>query len=76
MVGGGVAVDVIDADTGAPDRLEVFGGGEDFRGHFRLRADDKAVVVADDFREFLGGQPGVDVDGDSLCGTQGGHTFF
>ena len=52
VVGGGIAVDVVHADSGAADGFEVLRGGEDFGSDLGFRADDKAVVVADDFQKL------------------------
>mmetsp|Transcript_11999 Transcript_11999/g.31770 ORF Transcript_11999/g.31770 Transcript_11999/m.31770 type:complete len:344 (+) Transcript_11999:1289-2320(+) len=51
---GGVEVDVVDADAGAADDLEVGGGLEDLAGDGRRGADDDGVVGADDVLELLG----------------------
>ena len=45
--GGGGDVDVVDADAGAADGLEVVGLLEQLRGQLGRRADQDAVVVAD-----------------------------
>lgn len=64
VVGGGGAVDVIHADAGAADGFEIFCGSEDFRGDLGFRTDHEAVVVADDFEEFVRLEAGDDVHGD------------
>ncbi|MGY3288682.1 hypothetical protein ACVWWP_001749 [Bradyrhizobium sp. LM3.6] len=50
---GGGNLDVVDADPGAADHLEVGGLLEDLGGRFRRGADRKAVVIADDLGELV-----------------------
>ena len=50
---GGGHVDVVDADAGAADHLEVLGVGEQLLGDLGGRADGEAVVVADDFGQLF-----------------------
>ena len=45
--GGGRDVDIVDADAGAADHLQVLGRCEDLRRHLGGRADGEAVEVAD-----------------------------
>ena len=47
LLGGGVDVDVVDADAGAADDPEVGGGGDDLGGDRRAAADDQPVVGRD-----------------------------
>ena len=51
--GRGRDVDVVDADAGAADHLQLFRLLENFRRHLGGRADRQAVVVADDFGELV-----------------------
>ena len=44
--GGGVQVDIVDADAGAGDDAQVWPGGEDLFRDLRLAADDERVGVA------------------------------
>ena len=46
-------VDIVDADAGAADHLQVLGLFQDLRRHFGGGADGEAVVVADQLGEFL-----------------------
>ncbi len=46
-LGGRLDVDVVDADAGAPDHLQVVGLLDQVRGQLRGRADQDRVVVAD-----------------------------
>src|SRR5581483_4247453 len=46
-----VDVDVVDADTGAADHLQVRRRGDHLRGDLRRRPDDQRVVAADDLVE-------------------------
>src|SRR5690606_28030660 len=46
-------VNVIDADTCAADDLEVGRGGDQLFGDLGGRADGKAVILADDFKELF-----------------------
>ena len=50
--GGGFEIDVVDADAGAADNLEVGGGVEEFLGYLGVGADGEAVVLADDLAEL------------------------
>ena len=63
--GGGWDVDVVDADTGAADDLEVRGGGEDVGGDLRRGADREAVVVGDDGFQFVLREADLHVDVDA-----------
>ena len=60
--GGGLDVDVVDADAGAADDLQLAGVREDRRGDLGRRADPQAVVLADDGRQLFGFQADLDVD--------------
>ena len=63
----GVFVDVVGADTGAGDNLEVGRVGEDRFGYFGRRADGKAIIIADDSGQFffVFAQVGLEVDFDA-----------
>ncbi len=50
---GGGDLDIVDADAGAADHLEVGGLLEDFCGGLGRRADGEAVVIADDLGELV-----------------------
>ena len=50
---GGGDLDIVDADAGAADHLEVGRLVEDFRGRLGRGADRKAVIVADDLGELV-----------------------
>mgnify|MGYP000299380177 CR=1 FL=1 len=63
--GGRFHVDIIDADAGAPDHLQIRGGGEDLFRHLGVGTDRKAVIVLDDRQQFLGLEAGFDVDIDA-----------
>ena len=52
---GGGDIDVVDADPGAADDLEVGGGVEDLLGHLGRAADREAIILADDRRSALRG---------------------
>ena len=43
-LGGGRDVDIVDADAGPADDLELAGRGDQLRRHFRRRADGEAVI--------------------------------
>lgn len=53
VFGGGLDIDVVDADSGAADDLEVLGGLEDLGGDLGLAADDQAVELGDDLDQFI-----------------------
>jgi hypothetical protein len=57
-------VDVIDADPGAADDLQVGRGGEDVGGDFGGRTDGEAVIIADHRDQLVLGLAGdlVDLD--------------
>ena len=63
--GGGGDVDVVDADAGAADDLQVLGGGDDVLVGLGGRADGEAVVVADDLDQLVLGEAGLDVGVDA-----------
>ena len=63
--GGGRDVDVVDADAGAADHLQLLGRGEQLGGDLGGRADGEAVVVADDPGELVLVEAGLDVDVDA-----------
>ena len=65
--GGGRDVDIVDADAGAADHLEVGGGLEHVRGDLGRRADGEAVIVADDRLQLVLGQAGLLVDLDAAA---------
>jgi hypothetical protein len=46
-------IDIVDADAGAADDLQVLGLFQDLRRHFGGGADGKAVVIADQFGKFV-----------------------
>ena len=50
---GGGNVDIVDADAGAADHVQVLGGFEDLGGDLGRRADGEAVVIADDRGELV-----------------------
>ncbi len=52
-LGGGFYVDVVDADAGPADDLEVLRGGDDVLGDFGLAAHNKCVVFGNEGDEFL-----------------------
>src|SRR5690606_31254880 len=50
---GGGDVDIVDADAGAADHLEVGGGSDQLLRDLGGRADGEAVILADDFEELF-----------------------
>ncbi len=60
--GGRGHVDVVDADAGAADDLEVLAGLDDLPGHLGLAADDECVIVLDLLDELLLRELGLHVD--------------
>src|SRR5262249_36758045 len=46
-------IDIIDADTGATDNLEVLGGFDDLLRHLGGGTDGKTIIVADDFEQLV-----------------------
>ena len=63
--GGGLDVDVVDANAGAADHLQLVGLGDQLLGDLGRRADGEAVIVADDLLELVLGKAGLHVDGDT-----------
>ena len=63
--GGGPDVDVVDADAGAADHLQLGGGGDDLLGGLGGGADGEAVVVADDLLQLVLGEPDLHVGVDA-----------
>ena len=65
--GRGRNVDIVDADAGAADHLQVLRALEDLRRHFRRRADREPVEAADQLGELLlvGAQLGLEIDLDA-----------
>jgi hypothetical protein len=53
VVGGGLDVDVVDADARAADDDEIFGGFEDRLVDIGARADDQCVGVGDRIEQFV-----------------------
>ena len=51
--GGGRDVDIVDADAGAADDLELGRGGDQLFGDLGGRADGEAVILADDFEQLV-----------------------
>ena len=62
--GGGGNVNVINADTGAANHLQVGGIGQNFVRDFGGRANGQPVIIADDFGElvFILAQIGLEID--------------
>ena len=67
-------VDVVNADAGAADNLEIVRSGDDFFSHLRLAAGDKAIVLADAGEEFFRRHVGLNIDIEVF--TQNGDAFF
>jgi len=53
MMPRGGNVDVVDADAGAADDLQLRRALQQLRRHLRVRTNGEAVVVADDFGELV-----------------------
>src|SRR5262249_26214109 len=62
LLAGGLDVDVVHADPGAPDDLELAGGGQHRGRDLGRRAHTQSVVAADDRGQLGRGQAGLDVD--------------
>src|SRR5207248_9902585 len=60
--GGGVDIDVVDADAGAADHVELVAGPDHLSGDAGLAAHDQRLVVADRAHELVGRQAEADVD--------------
>ena len=58
-------VDVVDADAGAADDLQLLGLADQLFRHLGGRADGEPVILADDFFQLLLGEAGFEVDGDA-----------
>ena len=63
--GGGPHIDVVDADAGAADHLELGGGGDDLLGGLGGGAHREAIVVADDLLQLVLGEADLHVGGDA-----------
>jgi hypothetical protein len=50
---GGRNVDIVDADAGAADDLEIGRGGDQLFGDLGGGADGEAVIMADDFEQLV-----------------------
>ena len=50
---GGGNIDIVDADAGAADDLEIGRGGDQLFGDLGRRADGEAVILADDFEQLV-----------------------
>ena len=46
-------VDIVDADAGAADHLEILRRGDDLLGDLARRADGEAIILADDFEQLV-----------------------
>ena len=66
-LGGGLDVDVVDADAGAADHPQVVGAADQLGGQLRRRADQDRVVVADALGELLVGPVDAEVDVEALA---------
>ncbi|MCI1755467.1 MAG: hypothetical protein LKM31_06530 [Sphingobium sp.] len=55
-------IDIVDADPGAADDLQIGRGIEDFLRHLGRAADGKAIIVADHRFQLFGGLAGDDID--------------
>ena len=73
---GGITIDVVDADAGAANSLEPGGGGEDLGGDLGLGANDESIVFADDFQQFVGREPDLEISGDVRMGIEKLNTDF
>ena len=62
VLGGGFHVDIVDADSGAPDDLEVLRRLKDRGRHLGLATDDQPVELGDDVDELCLLEAGVDDD--------------
>ena len=60
--GGRLDVDIVDADAGAADDLQLLGLGQNLGGDLGGRADGQALVVADDGAQLGGLQAGLEID--------------
>ena len=65
---GGFKVDIIHADAGTPDHLELVRGGDDLLGHLRGRAHRDPVIAGNDLDELVAGEIGFDVSVDPAPG--------
>src|SRR5207253_9556722 len=63
--GGAGDVDIVDADPGPADHLQVLGRGQHVLVDLGRRADRQPVILADDLQQVVLGKPGLDVRGDA-----------
>ena len=76
--GGGRNIDIVDADAGAADDLQVLRGLDDIGGDLGRRADGDAVILIDDLEQFFLAQSGLHVGFDAALledGDGGGRQF-
>ncbi len=64
--GGGIGVDVLIADAGAPDDFEILRRFDQFRGDFCAAANHPAVVVGADSLKLFGLEADLDIDFEPL----------
>ena len=57
-LGGRLAVDVVDADAGAPDDLELLARLDDLARHRGGRTDDQGIVIGNHIEQLLGSSVG------------------
>ncbi len=76
VLGSGFDVDIIDADAGAADDLEVGGGFDDCAGDFGFGADDEGGYVLEEGQQFCFRQAfGEDGDFELRAFLESGNTF-
>ena len=71
-------VDIVDADAGAADDLELLCRFEYFGGDLSRRTDGEPVILANDLEQFLLGKPGLHIGFDTAFfenGNCGGGQF-
>ena len=74
-LGGGFGVDVVHADAGAGDGLELTGIGQFSGLDFDARANNHAIEIADDFGQFAGFPLLLDGQFHVWLGLENGQTF-
>ena len=63
--GGRFQVDVINADTGTADNLQIVGGFDQFCCRLGGGADGEAIILTDDFTNFCRGHAGLEIHFDA-----------
>ena len=73
---GRIAIDIVNADSGSADGLELGCRRENLRRDLGLGADDEGIVVSNNLDEFLGRKSHLEVGGDVRMGIEKLNSLF